>query len=50
MAMNTAYLVAADDDALVAEVERLRGEHPDLMLEVTGPWAPYNFVDVGGSA
>lgn len=44
MAMNAAYLVAADDDALVAEVERLRAEHPDLVFEVTGPWAPYNFV------
>ena len=45
MAMNAAYLVPAGDDALVAEVERLRGEHPDLALEVTGPWAPYNFVE-----
>lgn len=44
MAMNAAYLVAANDDSLVAEVERLRAEHPDLVFDVTGPWAPYNFV------
>ena len=44
MAMNAAYLVAADDDALLTEVERLRDEHPDLVIDATGPWAPYNFV------
>jgi Gas vesicle synthesis protein GvpL/GvpF len=44
MAMNAAYLVTAGDGALVAEVERLRAEHPDLDFDVTGPWAPYNFV------
>jgi hypothetical protein len=45
MAMNGAYLVGDDGDALVTEVERLRSEHPDLVFEVTGPWAPYNFVE-----
>lgn len=49
MAMNAAYLVSTDDDALVAEVERLRAEHPDLAFEVTGPWAPYNFVGAPGA-
>jgi len=44
MVMNAAYLVA-DDDAFVAEVERLRRDEPSLVLEVTGPWAPYNFAD-----
>jgi hypothetical protein len=44
MAMNAAYLVTMDDDVFVAEVERLRAEHPDLVIEMTGPWAPYNFV------
>lgn len=44
MAMNAAYLVPTGDESLVAEVERLRNEHPDLVFEVTGPWAPYNFV------
>jgi len=45
MAINAAYLVAADDDALPVQVELLRIEHPDLVFEVTGPWAPYNFVE-----
>lgn len=45
MVMNAAYLVAAEDDAFPAEVERLRRAHPSLVLEVTGPWAPYNFAE-----
>jgi hypothetical protein len=45
MAINAAYLVTAGGEALLAEVERLRAEHDDLELEVTGPWAPYNFVE-----
>jgi Gas vesicle synthesis protein GvpL/GvpF len=49
MAMNAAYLVAADDESFVAEVERLRAEHPDLVVELTGPWAPYNFVGDRGA-
>jgi Gas vesicle synthesis protein GvpL/GvpF len=44
MVLNAAYLVAAGDDTLAREVERLRSEHPDLAFDVTGPWAPYNFV------
>ena len=44
MAMNAAYLVDADDDSLFSEVEHLRRAHPGLVFEVTGPWAPYNFV------
>lgn len=44
MAMNAAYLVV-DDEGFVAEVERLRSEQPDLAIDVTGPWAPYNFVE-----
>jgi hypothetical protein len=45
MAINAAYLVAAGDDALAVQVELLRTEHPDLVFEVTGPWAPYNFAE-----
>jgi Gas vesicle synthesis protein GvpL/GvpF len=45
MAINAAYLVAAGDDALAVQIELLRTEHPDLVFEVTGPWAPYNFVE-----
>jgi Gas vesicle synthesis protein GvpL/GvpF len=49
MVLNAAYLVPAGDARLARELERLRREHPDLSLELTGPWAPYNFVDVGRS-
>jgi hypothetical protein len=45
MVMNAAYLVRAGDATLAAEVERLRSENGDLAFDITGPWAPYNFVD-----
>jgi len=47
MILNGAYLVAADDDALRAEVERLAAEHESIGItyEVTGPWPPHNFVE-----
>ena len=47
MILNGAYLVAAGDDALRAEVERLAAEHEPLGItyEVTGPWPPHNFVE-----
>jgi hypothetical protein len=50
MLVNAAYLVGAGDDRLVGEVARLRDEHPDLAFEVTGPWAPYNFVEAEAEA
>jgi hypothetical protein len=28
-----------------ATAQQLAAEHPDLRLEVTGPWPPYSFVD-----
>ena len=46
MVLNAAYLVADGRSALLDEVARLGTEHPDLDLEVTGPWAPYNFVEL----
>jgi hypothetical protein len=45
MVMNAAYLVPAQGDALLTTIDVLRGEHPDLVLDVTGPWAAYNFVE-----
>jgi hypothetical protein len=47
MILNGAYLVAAGDDALRAEVDRLAVEHEPLGItyEVTGPWPPHNFVE-----
>ena len=39
------YLVARDDvEGFVAEVERYAGEHPELAVVCTGPWAPYSFA------
>jgi hypothetical protein len=48
MLVNAAYLVGAGDDRLVSEVARLGESNPDLAFEITGPWAPYNFVETGG--
>lgn len=45
MVLNAAYLVPVGDDALFSEIGRLREQYPDLVFEVTGPWAPYNFVE-----
>jgi hypothetical protein len=45
MVLNAVYLVPAGDDALFSEVQRLKEQHPDLEFELTGPWAPYNFVE-----
>jgi Gas vesicle synthesis protein GvpL/GvpF len=50
MLLNAAYLVAAGDDRLLAEVARLSGElEPEgFVFEATGPWPPHNFVDEDG--
>ncbi|MGK5743129.1 GvpL/GvpF family gas vesicle protein [Micromonospora sp. URMC 103] len=45
MALNGAYLV--DTEALAGFaglVEALGARHPELRLELTGPWPPYSFV------
>jgi hypothetical protein len=49
MVLNAAYLVPADDEALVAAVAELAARYRSrgLVLEVTGPWPPHNFVDPG---
>jgi hypothetical protein len=46
MLLNGAYLVDVHDDALAREVGRLaeEGERLGVVLELTGPWPPYNFV------
>jgi hypothetical protein len=50
MVLNGAYLVAADDTALLDEVAAVgdRYRHLGLVFELTGPWPPHNFVDPGG--
>lgn len=45
MALNGAYLVDATAAAGFAGlVETLGARHPELRLELTGPWPPYSFV------
>jgi Gas vesicle synthesis protein GvpL/GvpF len=50
MVLNAAYLVAAGDTSLVAEVAAVDDRFRELGLafEVTGPWPPHNFVDPEG--
>ncbi|SIQ19830.1 GvpL/GvpF family gas vesicle protein [Micromonospora avicenniae] len=45
MALNGAYLVDVGAQADFARlVEALAERHPELRLELTGPWPPYSFV------
>ncbi len=47
LVLNRSYLVAADDREVFAEaVGELREEYEGLTIQYTGPWAPYNFVDI----
>lgn len=44
---NRSYLVARDvQEAFGDAVSDLESEYPELTVQYTGPWAPYNFVDV----
>ena len=48
MVLNAAYLVEDDSlSALEATVSTLAAGHPELRIEVTGPWPPYSFSSVG---
>ena len=45
MILNAAYLLANDrDDDFAAAVSGLAARHPDVRIEVTGPWPPYSFA------
>jgi hypothetical protein len=45
MILNGAYLVPADDGAaFAAEFRGLQSRHPDLGLDLQGPWPPYSFA------
>jgi hypothetical protein len=47
LVLNRSYLVAADDRERFAEVVgEIRDEYDELTVQYTGPWAPYNFVDI----
>lgn len=51
MLLNGTYLV--DDDRsgeFAGLVEQLAGRHPELRLELTGPWPPYSFAAMAEGA
>ncbi|MFC0008061.1 GvpL/GvpF family gas vesicle protein [Micromonospora siamensis] len=48
MVLNGAYLVdTAALDGFTELVRALAGRHPQVRLELTGPWPPYSFVGEG---
>lgn len=45
--LHAVYLVADDArDRFRSTVDYLRGEHPEAVIEVTGPWPPYHFTAI----
>lgn len=50
MVLNGAYLVGADaTERFRGQVADVAADHPDLELEMTGPWPPYSFVTLEAS-
>jgi hypothetical protein len=44
MLLNAAYLLyRSDGSSFAAAVESAANAHPELRLELTGPWPPYSF-------
>jgi hypothetical protein len=47
MIMNAAFLISRDQEsAFDAAVKGIAAEHDKLMFKYTGPWPPYNFVNI----
>jgi hypothetical protein len=47
MIMNTAFLVSRDEEAAFdARVKELGSQYDKLTFRYTGPWPPYNFVNI----
>jgi hypothetical protein len=47
MIMNAAFLVSRDQEAAFdARVKQLGAQYPKLTFRYTGPWPPYNFVNI----
>jgi hypothetical protein len=45
--VNRSYLIDREDrEAFDRAVGEFEDEHDDLLVQYTGPWAPYNFVDI----
>jgi hypothetical protein len=51
MVLNGAYLVEDDNaEAFAAAVAACADRHPDVTVELTGPWPPYSFADIEDAA
>jgi Gas vesicle synthesis protein GvpL/GvpF len=49
MMLNAAYLLDADDGTgFASEVAAAAGAHPELEVNLTGPWPPYSFAGDDG--
>ena len=47
LVMNTAFLVDRDKiDIFSDEIEKLENKYANLKVQYSGPWPPYNFVDI----
>ncbi|ADJ15736.1 GvpL/GvpF family gas vesicle protein [Halalkalicoccus jeotgali] len=47
LVINRSYLVErADREAFNEAVGEFEDDHDELLVQYTGPWAPYNFVDI----
>jgi hypothetical protein len=45
MVLNAAYLVEAEmGDAFAEEARACGAQHPQVQLDVRGPWPPYSFA------
>ncbi len=49
MVLNGAYLVPDEATGELEALVRSLAEHPRLRVELTGPWVPYSFAQVGVS-
>lgn len=47
LVLNRSYLIERDDqEAFNEAVGQFEEDYPDLLVQYTGPWPPYNFVDI----
>jgi hypothetical protein len=47
LVLNRSYLVDYDDQESFSDVvQAIRDDYDDLSVQYSGPWAPYNFVDI----
>jgi hypothetical protein len=47
LVLNRSYLVAYDEQEQLSEaVQAIRDDYEELTVNYSGPWAPYNFVDI----